>query len=502
MVGLRVGIAWLSLSLASCSSVFEETKASSSSTSGEAPICAAGAVLACDCPGGHQSCLPDGSGFGACEGCVADVPWSKAFGDPEVGMLPSALVAPDDSVVATVLVGGSGTDPQSRILKFDPSGGLVWERHSPGRLRAQAVDENGNVVLSGWNWNHGLSLLDGVAPCAANGGDDDACVSLAKLDFWTGDLVWSRTYFSQANLEVRIDVAGATESGQVGIVGLFDHDLDLGSKAPLVSTGAQRAAYVASIAPDGATSWARVLGSANDSLGALPRASAMSSDGSIAVTGLVTNQIDFGSGVVTAPVGLGGTSVFVAVYGPSGEIRYTKLLGSEVDFNGQEPSVSFDAEGHLFFALVAKGIFDLGAGPLGETGVTSNVVAKLDDAGQPLWTRVISASAQQIENFYVTADAAGNAWTCGGSAPEMTFGAEVVPYAGHPDPLLLAWSGAGEPLAMKAFPGTGWQSCTGVRLGKPGGLVIVGNLAGNIDFGQGPLLAVGPGAGFIAKLGP
>jgi hypothetical protein len=474
-------IAWLALSALGCGGVVEKAVGFSSSSGA----------------GGFGGAPP--------AACAPDVPWSQGFDDVAATPVTSVIVAPDDSVVTTVLwYTGGENDPQSQIVMRDPCGKIVWERDAAARLVAEAFDEHGNVVVAGWSYEV-TPILEGTESCAIPGGGEDyGCGLVAKLDPSTGDLVWSRTYMSSTNSEVELDVSGVTPDGLIGVVGQFTYDVDLGGDAPLMDMGGDGAAFAAVLSPDGKAVWMRAIYDANDMLGVLPRSSAVTADGGLVLTGEVQNQLDFGSGVVMSEVTGPGYSVFLAGYGPSGDLVFGEVLGSEAAFDGEVPSVSLDGEGDVFFALQATGQFDLGAGLLGDSGVTAAVLAKLDPAGNPMWSTFAATGGDQIAAFEVTADAAGDAWLAGGTSANLVFDGAPVPYAGHMEPLLLEWSGAGAPVSSRTFPGTGWDVATQVAFGKPGTPVLTGSFGGSIDFGQGELTSssVDDYSAFVAKLGP
>jgi hypothetical protein len=220
------------------------------------------------------------------------------------------------------------------------------------------------------------------------------------------------------------------------VTGSFGGTLDLGG-SPLVADPYVRQIFLAKLDLCGGHLWSKSFGGADQS-SQFATALATDPSGSILLTGGFTGQLDFGGGPLAATSSPDlWEDIFIVKLDAQSHHVWSKAFG---DFGPQAGlSVVASGTGNVLFGGRFSGTIDLGGGPLSSTQFNSNdmFVAKLGPAGAHLWSRRFGGAM-------------------GGSIHSVAF--------------------ADDERA-----------------------VLAGSFAGTVDFGGGPLTAVGF-AGFVAAL--
>jgi len=191
-----------------------------------------------------------------------------------------------------------------------------------------------------------------------------------------------------------------------------------------------------------------------------------------------------------------------------GQHRWSKRFGTPAD---DWRRVYFAGQGGTM--VLAGGIegapIDLGAGPVGTPG--DWLVAKLDPAGDLVWSRVFSV--QDARSIHVDVGQEGEVLLAGsfdgnldfGSEPPVALGdAEVFVAKLGPDGATrwsLRYGGALVADALDCLA-SGCNRVSDARLDREGNSLITGDFRGTVDFGGGALQSLGEGDGFVAKFGP
>jgi hypothetical protein len=262
--------------------------------------------------GGHLSSEGGEDIFVAKIGALGNFVWSRNFGDTTAEVANDVAVTPDGSVVlvgriagrvnfGTTLLNASGYD--AFIAKLDGDGTPLWAKifgdTMTQEFTAVAVDAKGSIFVAGNT--DGTINFDG-APRDYRGGTD-AVVAAFNAE---GKHLWNRLYGDaedQRALGVAVDRAG-----NVLVVGEFESAIDFAAPR-LVSRGGIDA-FLAKLAPNGDTAWAKSFGDATEQRA---RAVAVDELGAIVLTGNFSGRIDLGGDPLTSS---GGSDAFVAKLQP------------------------------------------------------------------------------------------------------------------------------------------------------------------------------------------
>ena len=324
-------------------------------------------------------------------------------------------------------------------------------------------------------------------PTFASAGSNDGF--LAKFDA-LGNHAWSKR-FGDANGQHGRAVA-ADDAGNVVVAGALQGTADLGG-GPLVSAGATDV-FVAKLDASGSHVWSKRFGDAND---AWVQDLATHTDGSVFLVGEFTGTIDFGGGPLTTS-SVNDYDVFVAKLDAAGNHMWSQRFanGGIADAGG----VAVDPAGNVLVYGRFVTTIDCGGGPLTSSGGTDVFVAKLDPTGSHLWSKRFGGAAYEWAEG-VAADTAGNVVIAGMfTSTTIDFGGGSLASAGDEDLFLAKLDSAGNHIWSKRFGDASAQEPQGVAIDGMDHIVVAGYLTGTIDFGGGPLSSSGSADVFVAQL--
>ncbi len=392
-------------------------------------------------------CLPGGEGFGACAGEVK--PKLEVCGSPE----------------------------DEDCNGFVACAGHLWSRGT-GDTSFQsaddvAVDSAGNVVLVG---RGGLSLF----------GVDSGVVGsfVAKLDP-TGNVLWVKRFNEGIPIWSLSDSVAVDASGNITFAGSLWGTADLGA-GPVTSTGT-RDAFVVKLDPDGNHLWSKHFGGAS-SLTA-PGGIAVDGQGNVLLTGQLSGSADFGGG---ARVSKANGDIFLVKLDAAGNHLWSKLFGDDGADAGW--SVAADPAGNVLVRGRSWGSADFGGGPL-----SGAHLAKLDPAGNHLWSQTIQGDVPLELHHGLAVTGAGDVLITGAFTGSLSVGALSLAGPGDFDAYVVKLDPAGAPLWGKAFGGPAPDMIRAIQADSAGNALLLGDFRGTVNLGGGPLTAAG-GDVFVIKL--
>ena len=449
------------------------TTTSASGGAGGALLCAPGATQPCYsgpagtegqgiCTAGAEVCAADGMSWGACSGEV--------------------LPAVEDCATAE--------DEDCDGLAPPCKGELLWAKRfgdiGDQRVTSVATDASGNVLITG---SFAAAINFGGEPLISAGGfPGSSDVFVAKLDS-SGNHVWSKR-FGDAAAQIGWGIIMGP-SGDVLVTGAFSGAIDFGG-APIVSTGTEDV-FIAKLDSNGAHVWSKSFG-----VTALQKRPAMAVDGSgnVFLAGSFSGSVDFGGGPLTSA---GSEDVYIVKLGAAGEHVWSMRAGD--DESQAVTSLAVDGSGDLVVVGSFGGSLDLGGGALPSAVGISGFVAKLDAAGNHVWSKSFGVagdfSLQHPTSVAVGDD--GEPVMTGYFSGSIDLGSGPLKTNAYSSFFLAKLDSAGHPVWGKSFGDAGDQSAESVALDLFGNVVLTGYFHGQVDFGGGPIAEAGDGDVFVTK---
>jgi YVTN family beta-propeller protein len=343
------------------------------------------------------------------------------------------------------------------------------------------VDGAGNSVATGYFQG---TVDFGGGPLTSEGGND---IFVVKFDA-AGNHIWSRSdggFGHQEAYRVALDAAG-----NAFVTGTFADTLVIGEDV-LVSAGANDI-FVAKFDSTGVPVWSRKFGDLNEQVGY-----GLDTDGfgNVLVTGYFNGTVDFGGGPLT-----GDYDVFVVKFDTAGNHVWSQRFGDDSDQFGQ--GLGVDGAGNVLVTGYFYGDLDFGGGPLTSAGDVDIFVAKLDPAGNHIWSQRFGDATDQY-GYNVAADGSGNVLVSGYYWGDVDFGGGTLTSAGDYDIFVAKFDSAGTHLWSKRFGDAAQQAGYGLAVDGSGNVLLSGYLFGTVDFGGGTLTAPGGNNDiFVAKFDP
>jgi hypothetical protein len=316
---------------------------------------------------------------------------------------------------------------------------------------------------------------------------DDNCDG--QINEGCGSALMSRAWGGTRNDEGLTVTTDASSNVIVG--GFVNGTVDLGC-GPTTSTGTSDAMLIAKLGPTGACVWARAFG------GGTAHATGLATDaaGDVYVVGTFSGTVDLGCGPLVAA---GPSDVLLAQLSPAGACQWARGFGNA---NAQgTPRITIDGAGNIYGVGTFAGSVNFGTATLTSAGGTDIFVFKLTGAGGPIWSLRFGDAANQA-GLGIGHDAANDVVISGSFNGSVNFGGANLTSAGLGDAFVAKLSPTGAHLWSKSFGDAADQSARGLALDPAGNVFAIGDAAGTIDLGGGPLPSAGGTDAWLAKLDP
>jgi hypothetical protein len=422
------------------------------------------------CKGGLQACSADRSGYGDCTGEVTPEPEDCA-------------TAYDEDCDGEVL------DEDAGCVCLPSTAASCYS--GPAGTMGISVCAAGVEVCNELGTSYGPCVGE-VVPAFEECGTaaDENCDGEAACK---GAHTWSKRFGDSSTQEVQ---SIATDGvGNVVLTGYFSGSVDFGG-GPLWNT--ERGTFdtfVAKLDLAGTHLWSKRFG-----LGESQYAYSIATDsaGNIVLTGVLVGTADFGGG----PLGsAGGNDVFVAKLSPTGSHLWSKRFGNVANQWGW--SVSTDSAGNIVLTGWFGGTIDFGGQLLSSAEGSDIFVAKLDPAGNHLWSKSFGVGNDQYGRGIAT-DGAGNIVLTGDGfgIGSVDFGGGLLACGGLTDIFVVKLDPAGGHLWSKCFGDSTAQYSESIATDSAGNIVLTGAFEGTVDFGGQLLSSAGATDIFVAKLDP
>ena len=410
------------------------------------------------CKGGAETCTPDGTGFGACQG--------KG--------LPSLEVC-------------TTKEDENCDGRDGCSGACAWAEGLGSAVEVAvikaATDDAGNILLTG-TFGGTLAIGDIQLNSA-----ESADVFLVKLDA-TGKVLWGKRFGGvgyQSGNGVAVD-----SEGNVLLTGHFEKSIDFGCGSITANVGEIAShMFTVKLDPAGVCLWSRGFGGALSQTGSMIRVDA-SND--ILLLGSAHKEIDYGGGLLASVV---PQNASIAKLDSTGKHIWSKNLGNATSMNVKD--IAVDGSGAIVMMGDFFGSIDLGGGPMTASGNFDVLVTKHSASGEHIWSQIFGDSGYQYGTG-VAIDGADNVLLTGSFASGIDFGGGLLQSAGEADAFFAKLDESGNHVFSNAFGGANGQAGSSVRADSTGNVVIRGSYSNEIDLGGGPIVPEGAGDSFLGKL--
>ncbi len=345
--------------------------------------------------------------------------------------------------------------------------------------RALAIDAFSAIVMTG-EFSGVVDFGDG--PLTSAGGTD---IFLTRLG--PNGTVQVSQRFGDASGQRAADVAIAG-NGRTFLAGFFSGSVDFGGGA-LASAGSNDV-FVACFDPGLTHLWSKRFG---DGDGQYASSVAIDDAANLYLAGYFSGSINLGGGVLTA---LGFDDIFLSKFNADGTHLWSKRFGNS---SAQEAlDVAVDPFGNVLMVGQFLGTINFGGANLTSLGLDV-FVAKFDPVGSHVWSKRFGSTLAQSAQSVAT-DALGNVYLTGTFKNAIDFGGGVLTSAGEDDAFLAKLDAAGNHLWSKRFgDAAAGQAAKSVTIGPSQRVSIGGFFRGSVDFGSGALISAGLEDGFIAQ---
>lgn len=205
---------------------------------------------------------------------------------------------------------------------------------------------------------------------------------------------------------------------------------------------------------------------------------------------------------------LGGAQQAVSSCAPP-ELTWGKVFPGSPDGDQYAQSLATDALDDVLVAGFTERGIDFGGGPLGldDVGGYSPFVVKLSPAGGHLWSKMYRTASGSGVARAVATDGL-DVLVAGRFYGELDLGAGTITSAGYPgstadDAFVARLSAGGGLIWSKRYGDASAQRANAVAADRAGNVIVAGELAGTLDFGDGGVLTGASASdAFIAKLDP
>lgn len=471
------------------------------------------------CHAGEQACLPDRTGFGACDGEVtpsgedcavpgdedcdgvgcSDLVWARIFGGADVDVVAGPAVDSEGNIalagsfMGTASFGGaplvSAGKDDAFLAKLDPDGNHQWSRRFGNaniqQARGVKVDHEGNLIVTG----DFLGSIDlGGGAYAASNSD----IFVAKFDP-SGNHLWSRQI--AGGIE-RVYSLVLTTTDDVVIVGLFNSTLDVGND-PLINGDPYDDVFIAKLSgADGSSLWSKSFSVTSEHFNGYVQPATDSSD-NIYLAGKFHGTVAFGPSPLVSQY----ADAFLVKLDADGNHSWSQQFGDgELQ---QVTEIIVDGFGQILAMGMFRGTIDFGGGALSAPGFDNiNIfLAKMSTTGEHLWSRGFGGDGQDLPAGIAPTDQGGFFFMAGVSK-EIDLGAGVL-RADDGFTVLARFDAEGDVLWSKQFSSAqGGGAGRLVLVPTTGEVVMAGGHRGTVDYGSGPLTESGMGDIVVAKFSP
>jgi outer membrane protein assembly factor BamB len=297
----------------------------------------------------------------------------------------------------------------------------------------------------------------------------------------------------KAVLNDRHTVSHLTDSGKLAVQVVIDLGREL-RRMEAEAAGSRHPPKAVTAPVSVTTRWSQRFG---DQARQLLHGLATDHDGNIFITGDFWGSVDFGGQILTSK---GDRDIFLAKFDRVGTHIWSKRYGDEQEQVGN--AIATDSAGAVFIGGSFTGSLDFGGGELVSRGRYNVCLAKLDHAGQHIWSCRFGDDKYHVLECLAVAPS-GNITIAGRFQGSIDFGnGSIASQSSQTDIFVANFSPNGECLWAKRFGGPYEQQTRSVAIDDRGNIAIAGIFKGEVSFDKHVLAEQRPSdyCGFLTKL--
>jgi len=195
----------------------------------------------------------------------------------------------------------------------------------------------------------------------------------------------------------------------------------------------------------------------------------------------------------------GGYDIFVAKFDNNGVHLWSKIFGGTTDDEGL--AIAMDLLGNVFVGGTFTGSITLGAANYTSVDLKDAVVFKLDSTGQVVASRAMGGTTDQAVHGIAT-DTQGDVIVTGSFSTQIDTGAMMYTAVNSSDGFIAKYGPGLSPIWSKAFGGSGGDEGTSVVTDAANQIYLGGRFSTKVDFGGGAIMDAGGTDVFVAKFQP
>ncbi len=279
-----------------------------------------------------------------------------------------------------------------------------------------------------------------------------------------GTWLWAVNAGGSNHSEVRSLVID--DAGNAYVTGNYNGTGNFGGHT-ITSNAYSVDAFAAKINSNGTWQWAVSAGGSEDDYG---YSIGIDNTGNTYLTGTFQDVANFGATTLTSH---GSSDIFIAKLNSSG--AWMGALGAGSTGYDLGFTLTVDASNHVYVSGTYSGTVSFGTTQLISVGDTDSFVTKLDSFLSYVWASSAEGLISDIE-----IDESGNAYICGATEEQATFGTITVS-----DHIYLAkMNNAGEWIWADGPGGDYWGDAWSLAIDTENNIFVTGDYDGNIIFGS------------------
>lgn len=220
--------------------------------------------------------------------------------------------------------------------------------------------------------------------------------------------------------------------------------------------------------------------------------------GNVVTTGYFYGTIDFGGGALSTTNTGLAKDQFVVKQDGAGNHVWSRQFAATTYLTPS--SLAVDCDGSVYLAGWFDGTANFGGAPLVGTGGNEIYLVKLDASGNHVWSRRFGDSQYQWV-WHMVVDSQGNVIITGGNDSTVDFGGGPLTAVGGEDGYVAKFDTNGNHVWSRVIGSTGDDFLQGVGVDGQDRVLVTGHFESSVDFGGTILSNVSGYDGFVAVYG-